>query len=438
MAKRKKKINSNFIYVLMSVLIIVIVFFIVSLVRLFRKPADTVMLKNGELINYEEVVGYIIRDEEVIDTSSYEGRIKAAVADAERVSKGEVVMNYVSKEEEQLTKKISELDGKIEKAIESQQTIFTNDVKVLETEIENYIYSNLRANNFLDTTNEYIKIINEKVEKKAKIVGELSPAGSELKSLIQERAKYESELNDSEKAVYATKAGLVSYRVDGYENILTPKSFSELTSEYLKGLRLTTNEVISSNSNEVKLVDNFSCYIAVPMSLEVRENITLNGTVNLRFKNTGDRLIPATVEYFSTEEDKILVIFKVNSNVEELTKYRKIALDVVWWRTKGLKVNEDVIYYTELEVDVLPEMQASGETNVSGDVLKTQTIQVPTVSVKKAYYNPTVFVKILKSAKGFVIIDNYKTEELEQMGLSQEVISNNGTIKLYDELIVVD
>lgn len=444
MAKQKKKrLNQNIVLVALSIAIIGLVFFVVSLVRLFQKPASTVMIKNGELINYEEFVGYIIRDEDVVDTSSYDGIVKTAVSDAERVSKGAPIMNYVSKAEEQLMKKISDLDTKIEQAIESQQTIFTNDVKTLDSEIETYIYSNLRNSNLLDSTKEYKKVINEKVEKKAKIVGELSPAGSELKSLIEERTKYETELNDAEKAVYATKAGLVSYRVDGYENILTPASFSELTIDYLKSLKTTKDQVISANSNKVKLVNNFCCYIAIPLGEDGLEKITLNETTYLRFESTGERLIPATVEYMSTEEDGILCIFKINSNVEELTKYRKVSVDVVWWRTKGLKVNEDVIHYTELQVPSGEEevIQSGDETIIvetSGDANVTKTIKIPTVTVKKAYYDTEVFVKILKSAKGFVILDNYTVEELEKMGVSQEIIDNRGTIKLYDELLVAD
>ena len=159
MAKqKKKKINQNIVLVAMSIVIICIVFFVVSLVRLFQKPANTVLVKQGELINYEEVVGYIIREEELVDTSAYDGMIKAAVSDAERVSKGSVIMNFVSKAEEQLVKKIAELDTKIEKAIESQQTIFTNDVKVLDAEIENYIYANLRGSNFVDSTRQHTKL----------------------------------------------------------------------------------------------------------------------------------------------------------------------------------------------------------------------------------------------------------------------------------------
>ncbi|MBQ6860343.1 MAG: hypothetical protein IJO08_01695 [Clostridia bacterium] len=443
--QKKKKINQNVLLVAMSIFIICIVFFVVSLIRLFQKPANTVLVKHGELINYEEVVGYIIREEDLVDTSEYDGMIKTAVSDAERVSKGSVIMNYVSKAEEQLVKKIAELDIKIEKAIESQQTIFTNDVKVLDTEIENYIYANLKGSNFIDSTKQYSKEINQKVEKKAKIVGELSPAGSELKSLIEQRKKYETELNNSEKALHATNSGLVSYRVDGYENLLTPASFSELTIDYLEGLKLTTDEVISVDTDKVKIVDNFNCYIAVPLRADAAEDIFLNGTVYLRFKNTGDRLIPTTVEYFSNEEDRILVIFKTNANVEELTKYRKIGLDVVWWRSKGLKINEDMLYTTTFKVESGDSASnsvvntSSGESIVSGDTQKEYVdVELKTVMVKKAYYNTEVYVKVLKRAKGFVIIDNYTDEELKQLGIPQENINNRGTIKLYDEIILVD
>ncbi|MBR6640972.1 MAG: hypothetical protein IKL08_02110, partial [Clostridia bacterium] len=230
---------------------------------------------------------------------------------------------------------------------------------------------------------------------------------------------------------------------DGYENILTPASFSELTIDYLKSLKTTKDQVVSVNSNKVKLVNNFCCYIAIPLGEDGLEKITLNETTYLRFESTGERLIPATVEYMSTEEDGILCIFKINSNVEELTKYRKVSVDVFWWRTKGLKVNEDVIHYTELQVPSGEEevIQSGDETIIvetSGDANVTKTIKIPTVTVKKAYYDTEVFVKILKSAKGFVILDNYTVEELEKMGVSQEIIDNRGTIKLYDELLVAD
>ena len=219
--KQKTTANQNFIFVLISIFIIILAYFVVCIVRFFQKPASTVLIKKGELINYEEVVGYIIRDEEIVDTSHYDGMIKSVTDDATRVSKGSPIITYVSKSEEQIMDKIAKLDEKIDKAVESQQTIFTSDVKSLESEIESYIYTNIKENMSISSIKEYKKILNSNIEKKDKIVGELSPAGSEVKSLINQRTEYEKELNNSEKVLISPSAGLVSYRVDNFENILT-------------------------------------------------------------------------------------------------------------------------------------------------------------------------------------------------------------------------
>lgn len=431
MAKQKRKINQNFLIFVITVLVFITVFFVVQIVQFFEKPINTVLIKKGELINYEEVTGYIIRNEELIDISSYDGIVKSEVEDATRVSKGSPIIKYVSKSEEQLIDKIKKLDEKIEVAKESQQTIFSNDVKALDTEIENSIYSQVKNSTSLDEIKQSKKNLNEKINKKAKIVGELSPAGSELKTLIDERTKYEKELNDAEKSLLSPKAGLVSYRVDGFENILTYDSISLLTADKLSELKISLDQIIPAETKNVKIIDNFICYIAVPMMSEEAKKTKLNDSVYLRFPNDEDSLVSATVEYISNEEDETLLVFKINSNVEELTKYRKISLDVVWWRSSGLKVNKEVIFETEVEVLV------SGDNENSAEMV-TKRIKIPTVTIKKAYSEENVFVKILKETDEFVIIDNYKDSELIEMGVSNDLIENRRTIKMYDEAIMIE
>ena len=454
MAKQKIKVNKKRLF-LLYVAIILMIWFVISIVRLFEKPVNTVLIKKGELINYEEVVGYIIRDEELIDLSNYEGIVKSEVPDATRVSKGSAILKYVSKSEEQLMEKINKLNEKIEAAKESQQTIFTNDVKIIDTEIENNIYSQIKNNTSLDLIKENKKYLNEKIYKKAKIVGELSPAGSELKSLIEERTKYEKQLNDAEKSLISPKAGLVSYRVDGFEDILTYDSISDLTSETLTKFKLSLDQTIPSDTKNIKIIDNFKCYIAVPMNSKEASQVMLNDSVYLRFSNLDDSLIPAQVEYISNEDDGTLLVFKINSNVEELTKYRKISLDVVWWRSSGLKVNKEVLFDTEIQVtvsgeDILeePEMtldDLSTARIMSGDIensetpqIVTKTIKIPTVTIKKAYGEENIFVKILKETEEFVIIDNYKDSELIQMGVDEALLENRRTLKMYDEAVMVE
>lgn len=416
---KKQKKNQNLIFVLLSILIIILIYFVICIVGFFRQPADTVLIKNGEVIKYEEVVGYIIRNEKVLDTSSYEGTPKANVDDATKVSKGTEIVTYMSREKEQLTEKIAKLDDKIQEAMESKQTILPNDVKVLDSEIEIYLYTNVKESNNVYSIYESKNLINEKIEKKAKIAGDLSPVGSQLKSLIEERTSYEKQINDSEKILKTPEAGLVSFRVDNYENVLSPSVISKLTLAELEKIKINNNQIIPISTSKVKIVNNFECYIAIPMESEESKEANLNDNVYLRFDNTGDELINATIEYISEEDNKRIIVLKIKSNVEELTKYRKINLDVVWWSDKGLKINKEAIRYSEI-------------TGVSGD-----TVIVPTVTIKKSSYTQDVFVKIVREAGDFAIITNYEDKELLNLGVPEELIGDRQTLKMYDEAVLI-
>lgn len=435
---QKKKMNQNIILVVISIAIIAIIYFIISIVRLFQKPVDTVMIKKGELINYEEVVGYVIRDEEIVDNSSYEGTIKSGIPDATRVAKESTIVTYVSKSEQQILDKIAKLDEKIDKAIESKSKVLPSDVKGLEAEIESSIYTNIKENKNLNAVKEYKKYLSEKIEKKAKIVGELSPAGSEIKNLMSQRTEYEKELNNAEKNLIAPVAGLVSYRVDNFENVLTYAGISKLSSKDLANMKISIDQMIPMNMNTIKLVNNFECYLAIPMKSLEAQKANLNDTIYLRFKNTGDSLIPATIDYISKEEDGVLLILKVKSNIEELTKYRKVGLDVVWWSDTGLKISKDALFETEMKTEIEKyNMIESGEEMISGDTyMESGTIKLPTLTVTKSYSNYDVYVKILRETEDFAIVDNYTDSELYDMGMNEEMINNRMTIKMYDECMI--
>ena len=155
------------------------------------------------------------------------------------------------------------------------------------------------------------------------------------------------------------------------------------------------------------------------MESEESKEANLNDNVYLRFDNTGDELINATIEYISEEDNKRIIVLKIKSNVEELTKYRKINLDVVWWSDKGLKINKEAIRYSEI-------------TGVSGD-----TVIVPTVTIKKSSYTQDVFVKIVREAGDFAIITNYEDKELLNLGVPEELIEDRQTLKMYDEAVLI-
>ena len=79
--------------------------------------------------------------------------------------------------------------------------------------------------------NDFGEIQDKKAEldsyilKKTKITGSLSPADSHVKSLIEKRNTLEQQLSNESEVINAPVAGLVSYRVDGLEEILRSRGF---------------------------------------------------------------------------------------------------------------------------------------------------------------------------------------------------------------------
>ena len=97
----------------------------------------------------------------------------------EKVAKGESIFRYYSNNEENINNKIKELDEKIQEAMGKENNLFSSDIKLIESQIEEKL-NDIYSQNDVQKINELKKDINSYITKKAKVSGELSPAGSYL------------------------------------------------------------------------------------------------------------------------------------------------------------------------------------------------------------------------------------------------------------------
>lgn len=404
--KQKNKINIKFIF-LAIVVIIFAICLLYNVVSLFINPSDTFMIENGKISSSDEAEGYIIRDEKLFQGENYKNGISQIKTEGQRVAKGDPIFRYYSNNEQNLVKKISELDSQIQEAMEEGNNIYSSDIAVLEKQIEDNIQLIANTNNMSEIT-EYKKNINSALTKKAKLVGDLSPSGSYIKKLISQRTKYEEKLNSGSEHIKATVSGTVSYKIDGLEEILTPDSLENLTEDYLKSLNLKTGEIVPTSEEKGKIVNNFYCYLATVINSEEANNAQINDNVKLKL-STGDE-VKASVEYISEQDNgKRLIVFKTTKCVDKLIDYRKISFDIIWWSADGLKVPN---------------------TSILKEEDKTYIIR------KRVGYSDKIPVKVLKESKNYSIIENYTSLELKELGYTAEEINNAKTIGLYDEILL--
>lgn len=338
------KIKQHIIQVtLLSLIIFAVIFCIYKIIKLLINPTESFLIEQGIIEQSESVTGYVIREEQVIKTSSSEQEKLVQIKnEGERISVGEEIFRYEAKNEQELNEKIRELNNQIQKAMEGQIEIPSSDIRALDKQIESKI-NGIQKNNNIQEIKEYKTDINLYITKKAKISGELSPAGSYINNLINQRIEIENQLKNNSKYEKAPSSGIVSYRVDGLEEKLTFQNLDSITSEMLENLHLITGQIVTTSTKEGKIIDNFECYVAISTKSDEAKKAKIGDNVKLKLATNKE--IPAEVARIKEEKDGRLVIFKINQGVEYLTGYRKISLDIIWWKEQGLRVpNSSIIY----------------------------------------------------------------------------------------------
>lgn len=402
----KKNMNKKRI-ILYITLMLIIVYLIYIIYLLIKQPTDVFTVEEGRLYQEETDIGYVIRNEKVVRGEKYKNGMQQIIAEGERTSSNEDIFRYYSTNEEQLKQKIAELDAKIQTVMTSDNGLLTADMKSLENQIDEKI-ANISEIRDAAKLQEYKKEIDNLVTKKAKIAGETSPQGSYLRQLIDERKKYESQLNSGAEYVKAPMSGLVSYRVDGLEETLTPDNFGALSKEYFESLGLKTGKIVATNEECGKVIDNFLCYIATVTSSEDAKKAKVEDKVKIRLSNNVE--VPARIVNIIEENNgERVIILKLTEQIVELTKYRKITFDLIWWSASGLKVPN----------------QAIANVNELNYVVRN-----------RAGYLSKILVKVKKQGEKYSIVESYTSEELKELGFTDEEINYYRKISLYDEILI--
>ena len=328
-------------------------------------------------------------------------------SEGEKAAKDENIFRYYTSNEENLKKKIEELDNKIQQVMLSDTSLFTSDMQLLDKQIDEKV-EDINKIDDISKLEEYKKEIDNLVTKKAQIAGSLSPKGSYLNQLIEERKGYESQLNSGSEYVKAPMSGIVSYKVDGLEETLNPDNFNSLSKEYLENLNLKTGNIVATSTESGKIIDNFSCYIVTISSSQDAKEAKIGQNVKVRLSNNVE--IPAEItNIMKDDEEEIVIILKIEKQIEELINYRKITFNLIWWSAEGLKVpNQSIIQVDNLNYVVR----------------------------NRAGYLSKILVKVKKQGEKYSIIDSYSAEELKNLGFSNNDIIQYKKISLYDEIIL--
>lgn len=393
--------------ILAIVLVIVVISIAVYAIQLIlKKTTNTYIIQEGTLSEEDEAIGYIIRDEIVVKGENYKNGIYAIASEGQRVAVGEAVFRYYNDSEKEIKLQINELNYKIQELLHQETNLTSQaDIKSIEKQIEKELKTVTNLKNYQEII-ECKKNIDNLIAKKINFIKETTE-NKEIKKLIKERKTYEEQLKNGSEYQTAEIAGVVSYRVDGLEEILSVNKFDEITEDYLEKLDLKTGKIVSTSTESGKIIDNFKCYIAITLDSACAMSAEVGKKVDLRISN--DEELKAEIVQINEQSGKRTIIFKVNELTTDLINHRKIVVDVIWWNVSGLKV----------------PIQALTKENGLYYVVRN-----------KSGIQSKVLVKVKKETKKFAIISAYTDAELQELGYTSTEIKNYRKITNYDEIII--
>ncbi len=384
--------------------IIIVAYIISAIYLLIVHQSDTYVIRQGTVAQEDETVGYIIRDEQVKKSDNNNG-IYAIASEGQRVAINEPIFRYYSDTEKQINSEINDINYKIQDLLEKDKSVTSADIKAIEKQIEEKMQNINTLNNYQEIS-ECKKNIDTLISKKIGFIGDVTE-NKDIKKLIKQRKELENKLKNSSEYQKAPSSGIVSYRVDGLEEKLSPSDFNSINEKYLDSLELKTGQIISASNECGKVIDNFKCYIAVTLNSKEAMEAKVDDKVKIRIANNEEE--DAKVIQINEESGKRTIIFQINKMTENLINHRKIAVDVIWWNVTGLKVPTQAL------------IQENGLYYVMRNKAGVQT---------------KMLVKVKKQTDKYAIINTYKSEELQELGFTAQDIRNYKKISNYDEVIL--
>ena len=342
--KRKNKINLGRFVIFVAICAYIIMF---AYTFFAQNIDETVNITYGTVEAKELVVGYITRNEKIVSADIL-GGLYPVVTEGERVSKNQKVAVVKNENSDNIEEKIKDIKNKL--SLLTTPAIFNNDIKLLENDVNSSLNS-LMLSNYNENFSSLASIrnkIEDKISKKALIIGESGAKGTLENEYYEEIKRYESQLTNTREELTAPIAGTVAYKLDGYENIFSYNAIGDYEVDTLEKLNVPSGELVgTTKQNSFKIVDNIEGYVTIISDSKEAINTKVDKKIKLRFPEISSEEISGRVEYLTIEDNKAVITLRINRMLEDLINYRKTKVEIIWDSAEGLLVPSTAIKHEE-------------------------------------------------------------------------------------------
>lgn len=348
---REKKRKKRKVFQIATILFVFLYFIFRSVPALLANNAKTILPEKGTLIDKFSTSGFVIMKESVTKSTS-NGDIELFLNEGERIAAGIKIaginsLNDTSSLKQELLQ-IQESILALKKSETETKLMITENMKIeeLQESLINELQSMIALGKYED-----IYLLKEQLalyEDKAKDVSLTDTlVGKSLEALNTRKESIEKDINSNYTRYYSNSGGIISYIIDGYEDVFLPKDFENYYYDKLTvGDKLDKGKKgsnISVGQPIYKIIDNFEWYIALKVE-DIRdiEDFKINKTLRIHIKDDEQEL-KGKIVAINPSDNKAVIVLKLNDKLHDYYNIRFTDVEVVKYKIDGLKVPTQAI-----------------------------------------------------------------------------------------------
>ena len=322
---------------------IVVCIFWISDIRIGEKRYGTV--EYGSITSWDQGDGLIVRDEQIFRVDSY-GKIEYFAADGEMVEKDELLAVLYKKDyDEDLIDDLYKIKQKIANYQKKNivQDILDSDYDKLETDI-NEAVKNIQllvCDNSLESLEYQEKQLRNLLIRRQEFLNKKITPDQYLQKLYEEEAKLSQQIDEWKIDIVAPDTGIVSFQLDGLEEILNIGSLDYMTIEEF--LAISNNLSIQDMQTEeeiewplFKLINPSKWYLVchIPTTDIFYEK---NDVLNIKLSGSHEEVLEGIVYKIDRGNDSSLIILELTEGIDSIVHTRRLPVEI-GKTTEGLLV----------------------------------------------------------------------------------------------------
>jgi len=337
-----------------------------------RPSVPVEMVTYGSIESASALKGLVVREEYVV-TSDRAGMPVYNFSENEKIPKGETIC--VIRDEETssaIEDKIDNIDKDILKSLQkrSDLSIFQEDVSRIESNITQLIsayngkFMNENIMDIASLKNQIAAEMNQRTEIW------LTENIEGVSNLSEEKNQYQQQLADSISTIKAEKSGLLSFQIDGQEDVLTPENLDAIeekqVSTQITPKYLSKTGAVEQNEVMFKIVTSNKWYIVSYLPPEVVSGWQ-EGELKYLYTtiNEEEKRFPVTIQTLSINEKEARVVFSATQDILSVIGLRNISFRVQSTSLEGIKIpNNAIIEKTVLKIPINYIVDNEGEQGV--------------------------------------------------------------------------